>query len=215
MNFSLEKIEEDLKEMELSKLNPVIRFLTLSDMMIWGGYDMLLALLAIFLQQRLLVENSFEVIAFGMALYWIGRSLFQIPIARFLDKHKGYIDETVAVGISSIIISISIFAYLWVDQPYELYLVQLLYGTGVAINLPAWRKTFAKYLDKGKEGTEYSVYDVLTNLTVAFSTAMGGIIVENFGGFTTLILVSGSVALLGIIPSIFLLQNRQIKRSNS
>lgn len=190
--------------------NSIVRILTFSDVFLWGGYYMMSALVAIYLEQKIQM-NEIETISVGFSIYLVSRSLAQIPIAEILDKHRSYIDETWAIMLSCVIGGICIISYIFITQPWHLYLIQFVFGIAVALNLPAWRKTMAKFIDKGYEALEYSLYDIINSLFVAVLTAIGGYIVQSYGGFEALFIVAGSIAILGSIVTMFLLRNRRIR----
>lgn len=184
--------------------NKIIAILTWSDSLLWGGYYMLNAVIAIYLSEQLEVDNPIQVIAFGYAIYNISRSLFQIPFGMYFDRLSGYFDESIGIFLSCVIGAFGTLLYLIVDSPFHIYLIQFIFGFATALNVPAWRKTFAKFLDKRYEGIEYSIYDVIFNISIAILTALGGFIVEKMGGFKILIIFAGGLMLFGGVATLFL-----------
>jgi MFS family permease len=202
---------ENLKNHHLIdiRFNAIVRILTFSDVFLWGGYYMMNALVAIYLEQKIQM-NSIETIAVGFSIYLIARSLAQIPIAEMLDKHKSFVDETWCIVLSCFLGGLCIISYIFITQPWHLYLIQFIFGIAVALNLPAWRKAMAKFIDKGYEAVEYSLYDIINSLFIAALTSIGGYIVQNYGGFEGLFIVSGIIAMLGGFVTMFLLKVRRI-----
>jgi predicted MFS family arabinose efflux permease len=127
-----------------------------------------------------------------------------------LDKHSGYIDEAIAIAISGGVIGISTISFIFVTESIHVYIIQFFIGIGAAINLPAWRKTFAKFLDDGKEATEYSLYDIITNISIALMIALGGYLVADFEGFRMFFLVAGILSILGGLIALVLLKTKKI-----
>lgn len=192
------------------RFNPVLKLLTFSDVFLWAGYYMMNATVAIYLEQKFGMD-SIETISAGFAVYLVSRSIMMIPVAEFLDKHKTYVDETWAIAMGCFLSGICIYMYIFITQPWHLYLIQIFFGFAIALNLPAWRKAMAKFIDKGYEATEYTIYDIINSLLIAAMTAIGGVIVKNYGGFTALFVVAGSVAIIGAFVSMYLLKNRRIQ----
>lgn len=191
------------------QFNKIIQTLTYSDSFLWGGYYMMNALVAIYLQQKIAID-PLQVISFGFAVYMISRSIFQIPIAHFLDSHKSYIDEAYAIFLSCMIMGSAVFGYVFISEAWHLYLLQFIFGLGAAINMPAWRKTFARFVDKGHEGVEYSIYDIINNLVIALLTTFGGFLVSSSGKFEYLFSFSGILIFIGGFIALFLLKNKKI-----
>ncbi len=193
ITINTEKLADKIKGL---KFNSIIRILTYSDSLLWGGYTMLNATAAIYLKEHINTK-PLEAISFGFAVYTITRSLVQLPIAKFLDKHPKYTDEAYAIAISCLIMASGIFSYQFVSEPWHLYMAQFIFGIGAALNMPAWRKTFAKFVDKNHEGLQYSIYDAITNLSVAALTSIGGFILAQTGNFRLLITIASLIIATG------------------
>lgn len=191
------------------KFNKITEILTFSDSFLWGGYHMVSTIIAVYLAQKI-DADPLKVISFGYAVYLLSRSLFQIPIAQYLDRKKGYADESIAIFISAIVISIGIFSYRFVNTDWHLYLIQLIIGLGVAINMPAWRKTFARYLDKGHEGVEYSIYDIINNISIAILIAAGGLFISETMNFDLFFTIAAIIVLVGGFIALLLLRDKNI-----
>ncbi|MCA9390450.1 MFS transporter [candidate division WWE3 bacterium] len=196
------------------EFNNIIQVLTYTDSFMWGGYFMLNTLAAVYLQKQIQID-PLPVISLGFSIYMLSRSLFQIPVAEFLDSHKTFIDETLAITLSGIIVSISLFSYRFITEPWHLYLIQTFFGIGVAINLPAWRKTFARFVDNGHEGVEYSLYDIISNLVIAVFSALGGYLVSYTDSFIPLFNLAAALSLIASLISLFLLRNKKIRKKYS
>lgn len=192
--------------------NKVVEILTYSDSFLWGGHTMVNTLVAVYLSEKIAVD-PLPIIASGFSIYFVARSIVQIPIAQFLDSRKGYFDEAIAIFISAILIGTSLILYLFVSEPWHLYAVQILFGIGIATNLPAWRKTFARFVDRGHEGVEYSVYDIICSLSIAVFTALGGYIVDFTGTFTYLFITAGVLVYIGGIIALLLLKIDRLQHS--
>jgi len=89
----------------LKKINPVIRFLTISDVLIIGGFGLVAPIFAIFITKSI-EGGTVEVAGIAAAIYLLAKSLGQIPVAVIIDKIKGEKDDFWAVLIGSIIFSI-------------------------------------------------------------------------------------------------------------
>jgi MFS family permease len=198
-----------IKHAKSLKLNNIIQILTYSDSLLWGGYMMVNATAAIYLQDQIKTE-PLEAISFGLAIYTLTRSIIQIPIAKFLDNRKEYTDEAYAIAIGCTLMAGSIFSYLFITQPWHLYLAQFVFGLGAASNMPAWRKTFAKFVDQNHEGLQYSVYDAITNMTIAGLTSLGGYLLAQTDNFQLLITLASGIILTSAVVSLFLTTQKDI-----
>ena len=110
---------------------------------------------------------TLSTVGFALGLYAVAKSSLQIPLARFLDKHKGERDDFYALIAGAVV--------------------------GDAALMSAYYSLFARHVDKGSEGFEWSLFSV-GGLTIssAIGGAIGGILGDIFG-FKILFLISGII----------------------
>lgn len=183
-----------------SKINPVIKFLTLTDVIIIGSIGLISPIFAVFVTDEL-VGGSVEVVGIAEMIFLLTSSLFQVPVAFFIDKIKGEKDDFIILFFGTFLISFIFFLYMLVKTPLQLYAVQFLYGTMTAFSLPSWYAIFTRHIDKKHEGIEWGVYKTLTTLATAFTAGLSGFVAYEFG-FNTLFLIVGLISIMG---SLFLL----------
>lgn len=194
------KEKEDRPYFIFGGINPVIRFLTISDFLIISSFGLILPIFAIFVTKHIEGGNT-EVAGIASAIYLITKSIGQIPIARFIDKIKGEKDDFWVLFTGSILFSLIPLAYVFISTPFQLYTVQFFYGFMVAMAYPTWRAIFTRHIDRNKEGIEWGVYQTLIDFGAAVSALAGGFMAYRFG-FTPLFL---TVSIFSLIGSLFLL----------
>lgn len=192
----------------LREVNLVIRFLIISDVMIVGAAGMLAPLFALFVEDFIVGGNAL-VVSISMGVYLVARSLLQIPIATFIDKIKGEKDDYFLMTAFSFVSAFLLFSYLVINQPWQLYIVQLLLGITTAITYPSYMAIFTRHIDENKEGTEWGIYYTLTDLGSAALAVIGGYLATYYG-FRTLIVV---VSLLSIFGAALLLPTKSKMQS--
>ncbi len=62
------------------------------------------------------------------------------------------------------------------SKPYQYYILQFIFGLGVALNVTNWRKLFALNIDGGREGIQYGIYEMILSLSIAVLSIVGGMI---------------------------------------
>ena len=134
----MEKRFEGINHYFLKDINPVIRFLTISDIVIIGGNE--------------------AVAGIAAGIYLAARSILQIPIAHFLDKIRGERDDFWLMFVFSILSALIPLFYLVVHTPLQLYIVQFALGLFTAFTYPAFMAIFTRHIDKNKECTEWGLY---------------------------------------------------------
>jgi len=194
----------NFKNYFLQGMNPVIRFLIISDTVIMGAAGLLGPIFALFIDDYIVGGNEM-VAGIAAGIYLLTKSIMQIPIAYVIDKIKGERDDFWLMLIFSIMIALIPLSYLIISTPLELYIVQFFLGLFTAFTFPTYMAIFTRHIDKRKEGTEWGVYFTLVDLTSAAMAALGGYIASNFGFRSLIIAVStfsvlGSLLLLPIRP---------------
>lgn len=187
----------NLRHYFLKDINPVVRFLILSDVVIFGSYGLLGPIFALFITDY--IEGGNEAVA-GIAagIYLFSKSILQIPVAHFLDKIRGEKDDFWFLFIFSIIMGFVPLAYLFISTPLELYIVQFIQGMLTASTYPAFMGLFTRHIDKNKEGTEWGIYFTLTDISGAALAIIGGYVAV-YSGFPILITAVVIIAVLGAL----------------
>lgn len=173
----------------LKQVNKVIRIMTFSDIIIVGGFGFVSPIFAVFITDSI-KGGSIEVVGIASGVFLVFQSLFQIPIALLIDKIKGEKDDFAALFIGGIIFSLVPLFYLIIDTPWQLYLVQAVYGLATAATLPSWFAIFTRHVDKEHEGIEWGVYRTFVDLSVAFAAFAGGYIAYHYGFKPLFVIVS-------------------------
>jgi predicted MFS family arabinose efflux permease len=192
------------------KINKVIKALIGADMVFLSALGIIAPVFAIFITDKI-KGGSIEVVGFAAAIYWIGRSIFEIPIAKFLDKTKGDKDDLCFLVAGYAVVAVVHFGYIFSSLPWHIYLLQGVYALGAAISWPAWSALFTRHIDKGREGFEWSVEHVSFSLGTGITGAIGGIMVATMG-FNIAFAITGILALIGgFLP---LMVYRDVKKGN-
>jgi MFS family permease len=179
----------------LQDMNPVIRFLIISDTVISGAVGLLGPIFALFIDEFIIGADA-SVVGLAAGIYLFTKSIAQVPIAHFIDRIKGEADDFWLMFICSILIALIPLLYLFIDTPLQLYIVQFILGLSAAFTFPTYMAIFTRHIDKDKEGTEWGVYFTLTDLVGATLAAIGGFLVVS-QGFPVLIIAVVIVHLIG------------------
>jgi MFS family permease len=149
---------------------------------------------------------TLKIVGFAIALYGIAKSILQIPLSRYLDSHKGEKDDFRALIVGASIAVVYPFCLIFISQPWHLYMLEILIGLGDAFLMAAYYSLFARHIDKGSEGFEWSLFSV-GGLTISSSIgiAVGGVMADLFGfrflfGLSAIINFAVLFALLYLYP---------------
>lgn len=171
--------------------------LILADFVIWSSGQLFAPIFAIFIEDNL-ADNAIQIAGTSVAIYFIVRSIFEIPVGIFVDRTNSEKDDLVTAVIGTIVIAAVYFFYTMISQVWHLYLLQVGLGIGAAVAFPGWYSIFTRHIDKTKEAFEWSLYDVTVGVGMAAAAAVGSIIANQFG-FEILFYIASVMTLLGAI----------------
>lgn len=177
------------------RVNRVIEYMTLADVLMLSGWGLITPIIAVFFTEQ--VEGGSVALA-GLAstTYFLVKSIFQIPIARIIDKRRGEWDDYKVMIAGSLIITTSAFLYTMVSLPWHVIAIQVLYGFGGALTYPSWLAIFTRHVDRQEMGFEWSLYYTATDLGAAFTAGLGGLLAATFG-YNLVFLIVGVLSLVG------------------
>lgn len=191
-----------------TKINPVIRVMVASDFLILFAFGLLGPIFAIFLLENI-QGGSAEVAGFASMIWLVVRAIFQIPVASFMDRHRGERDDFWLVFFGSVGSSFIPIAYLFALLPIHIYAIQTVYGFLSALAYPSWMAIFTRHIDHRAEGFEWSIYNATTDIGMAVAAGIGGMVAVTFG-FRTLFV---AISLFSLVGSLLLLKNYPLMRT--
>lgn len=160
-------------------------------------------LLAVFVT-KYISGASLRTVGFAVAFYAVTKSIIQLPLARRLDKQTGEKDDFYVMLAGAIISTVYAFGFLFIKAPLHLYFLSIIGGIGAACLMAAYYGIFARHVDKGSEGFEWSLYSVWgLALSIAIGGAIGGVFTDTFG-FRATFLTAGILSILATIFILFL-----------
>lgn len=156
-------------------MNSPLKVLIFTNSLILIGGAMLAPIYALF------VENIGGDILDASSIFMIfslSAGITTIVSGKIADKlpHGKYL-----VIFGYIIIALAQLLYTQVDTLVALAAVQILVGFGEAVYAPAFDGLFSKHLDKGKEYSEWGLWESNFYFTSAIGSIIGGLIVTEFG----------------------------------
>jgi len=188
--------------MFLKSINKIIKTLVMGDILFFSAFGLIGPIFAIFITNQI-PGATIATVGFAATINLLVRAALQMPVARYIDSHKGERDDFFLMVTGSLLVSIVPFLYLLIKAPLHLYIIQAIYGLGGALANPGWYAIFTRHIDKTKEGTEWSLENVGVSLAAAGAAALGGIIANQLG-FQSLFIIVGVLALVGLVIQISL-----------
>lgn len=157
---------------------------------------------AIFVSQK--IEGAdLTTIGYAVAIYWITKSILQIPISRYLDRTKGENDDLFSIMLGLFIFIMVYFLFIFAKSKFDLYLLQGLFAFGGALFIPPWYATFTRHVDQFEIGFEWSLNSGLVGLGIALAGTFSGIIAIKYG-FNALFIIASSINLVALLATLLL-----------
>lgn len=175
-------------------INPIVKIFVIADFFYNAAFASFAPVFAIFITGQI-AGGSASVAGFATATYWVVKSIFQLPVARFLDRTDGERDDFWAMWAGYFFTGFIPLAYIFANEPWHLYVIQGIYGFLMAWLVPAWYSIFTRHVDKWRISFEWSLESVFSvGMAAAGAAALGGYLADKFG-FEFLFLVSGLTAI--------------------
>lgn len=188
------------------RVNPIVRAFIISEAFFWSGWNLINPIFAVFVADQV-CGGSVEAAGFAVTTYLISRIIFELITAKVLAEasdQKRFVFSLTGI----ILIGIVYFIFSFAETIGLVIGLQLLSGVGFGIASPAKYALFSEHLDKGKESTEWGIYDAITLSGMALTAMLGGFIAQN-NGFSTLFRFSAIMIMLGAFPFILFVKSKQ------
>ena len=178
-------------------INKVVKLLVLSDFAFLFGWGLISPIFAIFIVGHI-QGGDVKVAGIAVGIYWLLKSLLQIPIGNYLDKNHGEKDDFYFLVIGTLLASLAPLGFIFAILPWHIYIFQALHAIGAALALPAWCGIFTRHIGKGKEAQSWALDSSALGIGAGISGIIGGIIAKTFGFLPLFI----GVSVLGLIATI-------------
>lgn len=183
-------------------VNKVMRAYIYWDLMVNSAWGLLGPVFAIFLLENVAVGNiaqGAKIAGFATLFYWITKAIFQIPIANYLDKNHGEIDDFWFYVIGITITGLVPFGFLFAFLPWHIYVLQVIHAFGMSMVVPSSYAIFIRHVDQGREAYESGLDSTLLGIGAGVAGAIGGIM-AGYIGFQMIFILTGTLTLVSVLP---------------
>jgi MFS family permease len=179
------------------KVGRIIKYLILSDLFFWGGWGLINPIFALFVVGRVPGATVFTVGA-ALAIYWIVKSIWQIPVAIFLDKHEGETDDFNALILGLTVAGFSALVFPLVGNVFELFLVIIIQALAYGLYTPSWSAIFSRHLDANHYAYDWSLDSTTVGVASGVAAFIGGTI-ASLMGFNAVFILTGIASLASAV----------------
>lgn len=173
----------------------VIRYFVLADLLFLGGWGFINPLLGIFILERIANANLI-VVGVAVAIYWLWKSLLQIPVAIALDHHTGEKDDFYVLIVSLMLGGFAALLFIAVHTAGELFAVTFLQGTAFALYIPSWSAMFSRHLDEEHFAFDWSLDNAVSGVAIGAAAFASGAVAK-FIGFDAVFIMASLFSFVG------------------
>lgn len=176
------------------KIGRVIKHFILADLFLLAGWGLVQPVFSVYVLEK--VEGATLVtVGSAAAIYWILKSILQLPVANFLDKTEGENDDYRALVLSLLLGAVAAFSFILISQPWHLYLVEMFHAIAFALYVPAWSAIFSRHVDKDRVSFDWSLDSTVAGLSAGVSGFFGGVI-ASWLGFSGVFILAAALSLV-------------------
>ena len=189
-------------KIHIPKLNQVILVMIFAQFILTVAANLNVPLFAVFILNN--IGAAAAAVGFASALYWGVKSILQLPIARWIDRNHGEIDDYHSLLLGIAITTVSIFLFYFATKLWHVFAIQFLIAIGDAFAVPPLYAIFTRHIDSGSEGFEWTLQ---SSFSLGAGSAIGGMLsglLVGLIGIRSLYLVNGVLMFMGLVILIFL-----------
>lgn len=181
------------------KIGKIVRYFILADLALMAGWGMIAPVFSVFIIQRIF-GATLVTVGLAAAIYWITKSLVQIPIALMLDKTPSERDDYIFLVSGLMLAGVTAISFALIDRIWQLFLVELLHAIAFACYVPSWSGMFARHLDKDHRSLDFTLDSTMIGLASGVTGLISGIL-ATWLGFNAIFIIAGLLSFVsaGII----------------
>lgn len=189
------------------KVGRVVKYLVISDLFLLAGWGIIDPIFSVFIVEKV-AGATLATVGIVAGIYWILKSVLELPIGNALDRVPGEKDDLVALVGGLFLAGISAIAFAWVTEVWQLYAVQVVHAIGFALYVPSWSAIFSRHLDRDRVSFDWSLDSTVAGMAAGLTGLFGGVAAATFG-FPAVFITAGLLSLVAalvvmVIPDVIL-----------
>lgn len=187
------------------KISRFIKRFIIADTALFAGWGFVDPIFSIFLVREI-AGASLVTVGIATAIYWILKSLLQVPIAMYLDKTDGERDDFYALIAALVVVGVGAVSFSLATRVWHVYLIQMIKAVGFAMYVASWPALFSRHLDKKHTSLDWSLDSTSVGIGIGITGFLSGV-VATWLGYPAAFILAGifsflSAAILLSVPDI-------------
>ncbi|MDP3947113.1 MAG: MFS transporter [bacterium] len=183
------------------KVSRLVRYFVLSDFVLLGGWGLMAPIFSIYVIEKV-AGATLLTVGVMASIYWLVKSVIQLPIADYLDHTDGEKDDFLVLVGGLILAGVAAFLFVLADTVPKLYAVQFLHAIAFGMYVPSWSAIFSRHLDKNRYATSWSLNSTAIGIASGITGFLGAAMAARFG-FTSVFLAASALSFLSAIIVFF------------
>jgi MFS family permease len=179
------------------KVGRLVKYFVLSDLFFLGGWGFIDPVFSVFIVEKI-VGGTLAVVGISAAIYWILRSVLQVPIANYLDRTPGEKDDFMALITGLFLAGFSAIAFCVVTTVWGLYVVQAVHALAFALYFASWPTIFSRHLDKDRISFDWTIDSTVSGIAAGVTGLLSGIIAATLG-YNAVFIAAGILSFIAAI----------------
>ncbi len=175
----------------------IVKVFIASDFLLLAGWGLLGPVFALFVVERIPGATALTV-GIAASIYWLTKSIMQIPIANFLDKQKSERINFYVLVTGLLLVALVAFSYALVRSVNTLYLLEFLHSIAFGLYVPAWSGLFSHHLDKKHYSLDWSLDSTVVGIASGITGVIGGALAATIG-YNAIFVLTGAFTLLSVL----------------
>ncbi len=187
------------------KPNRLIAKLIITSFLVYASWGLIMPIFALFVTGEI-EGGSMELVGLAVGMYWIVKSALQPFLAYRMDKVKGEHDDMKYLFWGAVIITIIPLIYIFTSAMWQVFVLEIVRGAGMAMIVPTISGVFTRHVDKDWESYMWSLQNTSLGFAYGFAAIFGGLMAVILG-FKILFLMVSVFGALSIAVIHFTIKN--------
>ncbi|OIO52724.1 MAG: hypothetical protein AUJ19_00390 [Parcubacteria group bacterium CG1_02_58_44] len=197
------KMDDRTHKTRRQKVNHIILTMINTDLLFYLAVGLTGPIIAIFYSDHIR-GGSVALAGLAAAIFWVVKSVVQVPVSIYADRHPGEIDDYTMMLVGFTLAAVvPLLYFLFVTEVWQVLLMQSISGVAYGLSVPTYLSIFSRHIDKKKESFEWTLQSNAVGLGYACASALGGLLAQYFG-FRVLFLIASIVMFLASVMLLFI-----------
>jgi len=185
------------------RVGRVVKYFIFVDLALLAGWGLIDPLFSVFIREsENLPEITLGTIGALVGVYWLVKSVIQLPLANYLDRRAGEKDDFYALILGLFLISASAFLFALVHEVWQLFAVQILRSVAFAFYAASWPAIFSRHLDKERVSFDWALDSTAVGIAAGVSGIVGGFLAQTYG-YTSVFVLGAFFSMVAALILIF------------